>query len=204
MFPDPPRCVVGAAGRLSPEKGFSVLVDAAVQVCSSPRLRNGRSASDEEVPQVGFVLFGDGPLRHSLAQQIAVRAWKGSSSLPAFIGFRQVSSTPRPARPGIFYRRAGKRCSRSVCCRCARRTHAVGGTPEIIEDEKSGYLVPPGDAGALMRRITDMLADDSGRAELASRAREEVTQRFSFSSQAREYNGCSIPCSREGIRKRPA
>ena len=58
-FPEPPARIVGAAGRLSPEKGFSVLIDAAAEVVS-------RDAD------VGFVLFGDGPLQESLARQIAL------------------------------------------------------------------------------------------------------------------------------------
>src|SRR5262249_7970946 len=46
FFTRPPSRIVGAAGRLSREKGFSVLIDAAA------RLR--RSNAD-----IGFVLFGD-------------------------------------------------------------------------------------------------------------------------------------------------
>ena len=50
LFPGSRKWIVGAAGRLSPEKGFDVLVDAAAEV-----IRADSSA--------GFVLFGDGPLR---------------------------------------------------------------------------------------------------------------------------------------------
>ena len=50
LFPSKPRLLVGAAGRLSPEKGFATLVEAAALV--------SRQHAD-----VGFVLFGDGPLR---------------------------------------------------------------------------------------------------------------------------------------------
>src|SRR5271157_634652 len=56
LFPRPVRRIVGAAGRLSPEKGFSDLVDAAAMVC-------GRD------PEVGFVLFGDGVLQPVLAER---------------------------------------------------------------------------------------------------------------------------------------
>ncbi len=49
-FPTPPRRVVGAAGRLSPEKGFGVLVAAAQSVVKRD-------------PTVGFVVFGEGACR---------------------------------------------------------------------------------------------------------------------------------------------
>src|SRR5262245_56752553 len=50
FFSRPPRLIVGAAGRLSPEKGFTLLVDAAKQLVN-------------DMPDVGFIHFGDGPLR---------------------------------------------------------------------------------------------------------------------------------------------
>ena len=64
MFPEPPQKIVGAAGRLSLEKGFGILINGASQV-----VRTGLS--------VGFVLFGDGPLRERLARQIAARGLEG-------------------------------------------------------------------------------------------------------------------------------
>src|SRR5205823_5231641 len=50
FFPVPPDRVVAAAGRLSPEKGFDQLIEAAARVT--------RAAAG-----AGFVLFGEGPLR---------------------------------------------------------------------------------------------------------------------------------------------
>src|SRR4029077_3692446 len=57
-FPAPPRVIVGAAGRLSPEKGFDVLVEAAA-LC--------RRAD----PSLCFVFFVAGPRRPVLQRQIA-------------------------------------------------------------------------------------------------------------------------------------
>src|SRR5262249_44068886 len=61
LFPRPLRRIVGAAGRLSPEKGFRQLIEAAQVVC-------------RQDPGVAFVLFGDGPLREELTRQIAARS----------------------------------------------------------------------------------------------------------------------------------
>src|SRR5262249_55727229 len=57
FFDAPRSCIIGAAGRLSPEKGFPVLVAAAGQV-----LRQNST--------VGFIVFGEGPQRAELQRQI--------------------------------------------------------------------------------------------------------------------------------------
>src|SRR5262249_2707848 len=58
MFDKPVKHIVIAAGRLSPEKGFEVLVDVARQVIKSDS-------------SIGFVLFGDGCQQRLLHKKIA-------------------------------------------------------------------------------------------------------------------------------------
>jgi glycosyltransferase involved in cell wall biosynthesis len=48
---------------------------------------------------------------------------------------------------------------------------AVGGLPEVIEDGKSGILVPPGDVNAFMRAAAELVTNDDLRARLAEGAR---------------------------------
>jgi glycosyltransferase involved in cell wall biosynthesis len=36
----------------------------------------------------------------------------------------------------------------------------VGGTPEIVEDGRTGFLVPPRDPEAMARRVCQLLSDD--------------------------------------------
>jgi len=71
-FAESPRLLVGAAGRLSPEKGFEKYIEAAALVAGQRR-------------DVGFVLFGEGPLREPLTRQIAERGLQGKF---LFAGFR--------------------------------------------------------------------------------------------------------------------
>jgi len=57
---------------------------------------------------------------------------------------------------------------------------SVGQIPSILDDGRTGILVPPSDPGALAGALT-RLADDAGRREvLGSRAREEAEKRFSW------------------------
>lgn len=59
---------------------------------------------------------------------------------------------------------------------------AVGGLPEVIEDGKSGILVPPGDVNAFMRAAAELVTNDDLRARLAEgakmRAREFDSRRM--------------------------
>ena len=48
---------------------------------------------------------------------------------------------------------------------------AVGGLPEVIEDGKSGILVPAGDVSAFMRAASELIVNDALRIRLAEGAR---------------------------------
>ena len=48
---------------------------------------------------------------------------------------------------------------------------AVGGLPEVIEDGKSGLLVPPGDIQAFARAAAELITNEALRAKLGDGAR---------------------------------
>jgi glycosyltransferase involved in cell wall biosynthesis len=54
------------------------------------------------------------------------------------------------------------------------------GAGEILEDDVTGLLVPPGDHEALAEAIYALLDDGPRRASLAARAHEAVRDRFSL------------------------
>lgn len=175
LFPKPPKTIVAAAGRLSPEKGFDVLIDAAAEVV-------------RENSSVGFVLFGDGALRDQLGEQINALGLGENFVLagfqdnlddlfPHFDLFAQSSHTE--GLPNVLLE--------AFAAGVPVVATAVGGTPEVIDDGMSGYLVPPGDSTALAGRIIDLLGNDTARREMGSRGQQQVKERFSFPSQAREY-----------------
>jgi len=167
--------LIGAAGRLSPEKGFDILIDAAEVVC-------------EQCPEVGFVLFGDGPCKEALQAQIACRGLTGSfvlaghrtdldKFLPVLDLFVQSSFTE--GLPNVLL----EACAAGVPIVAT----TAGGTPEIIEDEISGWLVPPGNPHMLAQRILDAIDSPQRMAEVAFNGRQTVLERFSFRKQALAY-----------------
>lgn len=175
FFPMPPTRVVGAAGRLSPEKGFAQLVEAAALLV-------------RDDPGLGFLHFGDGPLRDELTRLIATRGLEGRfilggfrSDLNEFLPHMDLAVLPSYTEglPVVVLE--------AFCAGLPVVATAVGGTPEVVEDGVSGYLVPPGDPAALAQRIRDVLADEPRRRAMGAAGRQRVQEQFTFTRQSELY-----------------
>jgi glycosyltransferase involved in cell wall biosynthesis len=175
LFPKRPRWIVGAAGRLSPEKGFDVLVEAARRVVL-------------EEPAAGFVVFGEGALRDELSRHVARCGLTESFVLS---GFRKDLDALTPSLdvlaitshseglPNVLLE-AQAAAVPAVCT-------AVGGIPEVVSDGRNGYLIPDGDAAAAGEKILALLRSEERRKEMGRHGREVVSAHFSFEAQAKQY-----------------
>lgn len=63
-----------------------------------------------------------------------------------------------------------------------------GGTPEIIEDGKNGYIINPEDAVSLAEKIECLLQSDALRNRLSDAARETIVEKFSIKKMVEDYN----------------
>jgi glycosyltransferase involved in cell wall biosynthesis len=64
---------------------------------------------------------------------------------------------------------------------------AHGGAPEVIEDARTGYLVPHGDAAQLATAIDALLADPAAAREMGLRGKQRVENEFRFGSFAKAF-----------------
>lgn len=64
---------------------------------------------------------------------------------------------------------------------------SVGGIPEQIEDGVTGFLTPPGDAGAIIMRMELLLSDDALCQRFAAAAVESARRRFDLNRQVNDY-----------------
>jgi glycosyltransferase involved in cell wall biosynthesis len=64
---------------------------------------------------------------------------------------------------------------------------AVGGTPEVISDGRTGWLVPPRSPLALAQKIAHALTNDELRRALGQAGRQRVRDEFTFAAQAAHY-----------------
>jgi glycosyltransferase involved in cell wall biosynthesis len=175
LFRRPRTHLIGAAGRLSPEKGFDVLVAAAERVVRADG-------------SVGFVLFGEGACRPRLVRQVNEAGLGGAfvlsgfrADLDRFLPYLDLFVLPSYTEglPNVVLE--------AFAAGVPVVATAVGGTPEVVEDGVGGYLVPPGDPNALAGRILDALASEDRLRDMALHGRQCVLERFAFAAQARRY-----------------
>jgi glycosyltransferase involved in cell wall biosynthesis len=120
-------------GRLSPEKGVTVLADAARQV-RGPCL----------------TVAGDGPLARLASERF------GSSYLGA-LPQERVLQAMRQARylvlPSLWYENFPRTVVEAYACGLPVIASRLGALPEIVNDEVTGLLFAPGDARDLAEKI---------------------------------------------------
>jgi glycosyltransferase involved in cell wall biosynthesis len=167
--------VVLAAGRLSPEKGFGVLVEAAATIC-------------RENPTAGVVLFGEGMLRGELEANVRELGLTNRFVLPGFrtdldslIGAADVVVLPS------FTEGLPNVALEASAAGVPVVATAVGGTPEAVSDTESGFLVPPGQPAKIAERVGELLRNPSLRSCFGAAGKERMRSQFTFKSQATAY-----------------
>lgn len=158
-------------GPLTRASGFDVAIDALAEI-------RGRIRTAE------LVIIGEGPERAALAAQaeslgiadaVDLRGSVPSSRLPAIVN--QASLVVVPAREPISVSAIsilGGQLLRPVIA------SAIGGLPEVIEQEGNGLLVVPEDAAALAGAARRLLSDPGAAADLGRRGRTLARERFGW------------------------
>ena len=188
-----PRSCVDAAAILAGHHGSEVRGQSSeVRDQSSETRTDLRPLTSDLRPlaaaDIGFVLFGDGPLRGALESQIVARGLQGRfhiaghhSDLDKYYPHLDLLALPSYTEglPNVVLE--------AFAAGVPVVATAVGGTPEAVLHGINGYLVEAGDSRALAGRIADMLADPARRREMAANGQRYVRQEFSFAGQARDY-----------------
>jgi len=175
LFSFKPSVIAVAAGRLSPEKGFDVLIDAAKEIVHGS-------------PDTGIVIFGAGPLDSSLQKQIFDHSLQRNVILG---GFRTdldrilpqadvfVLSSRTEGLPVIMLEAMG-----SGVAVCAT---PVGGVPEVIDDEVEGLIAITDNVSSLAKQILRLLTDVNLRQRLSAAAKKRVALQFTHDLQAHAF-----------------
>ena len=164
----PDRLLVGAVGRLQPEKGFDVLIEAARQLYASGL-------------DFDLAIAGDGPLRSDLEQQAAAADPQGRIR---FLGW-QTNAQPFFEALDLFVlssRREGlpNVVLEAMALEVPVVATRVAGVPAVVEDGTSGLLVPPDSDSNLASALERPLRDAALRQRLGRNGRQSIEARFSF------------------------
>jgi glycosyltransferase involved in cell wall biosynthesis len=65
---------------------------------------------------------------------------------------------------------------------------AVGGTPELVRDGVTGWLVPPGAPAHMARRIVDVLRDAEGARRMGEAGRKLIATEFTVEQMKLSYD----------------
>ena len=158
--------VVGNVAALVPHKGQRHLIEAARLVV-------------RDIPDVRFVILGEGELREQLERQIREYHLEKHVLLPGFRidvlgcikGFDlfAMSSVTEGLGTSLLDAMA---CSRAIVATRA------GGIPEVVEDGVTGILTAPRDHAAMAQAIVRLLGDAQARERMGAAGLARVQEHF--------------------------
>jgi glycosyltransferase involved in cell wall biosynthesis len=157
---------VATLANLRPEKGLVQLLEAAAIVT-------------RRAPRARFVIWGDGRLRSDLEARIRTLRLSG------IVELRGATREPAEVlkQSDIFVLPSlSEACSNVVLEAMATGLPVVGtrvgGTPDLVDDHRTGLLVPPDDAPALAQAILRLLETPALATEMGAQGRARALAEF--------------------------
>jgi glycosyltransferase involved in cell wall biosynthesis len=166
--------LVGVIGRLSPEKGHKVFIRAFRQLAN-------------QVPKVRAVIVGEGPELETLKTAIREADLEKQIHLAGYI----FDTSPIYAALDLVVIPSLSEGLPNVLLEAmlfgkAVVTTAVGGVPEVLQDNSCGVMVPPGNSAELAQAMIKLAGNPEYRKQLGQNGQRVIHEGFSPSSRARQ------------------
>jgi glycosyltransferase involved in cell wall biosynthesis len=173
------KSAVGLIGRISPWKGQHIFIRAAAVV--------HRDFPDARFFVIGAALFGEDQYDQEIRR---LPGQLGIENIVEFAGFRKdVNRAMSELDLVVHASTKGEPFGQVILEAMAAGKPVVatngGGVPEIVEDGRTGILVPMGDAEALAHAICRILSDPAEARALGDRARKRAADHFTLEKTAR-------------------
>jgi glycosyltransferase involved in cell wall biosynthesis len=172
----PDEFLVITAGRLGMHKGHSVLINAIRQMAL-------------EGAPIRLLIYGDGPLREKLQNEISSLGLESVITLSGLAHhrdlFEAVSASDVFAFPSLK-EAFGLAAAEAMALGTAVVASRVDGIPEVVEAGISGILVPASDPQALAAALRELMNDPAKRAALAVAGQKRVREKFDIETVSAE------------------
>ena len=174
--------IVGFSGRLSEQKGVTILVE-------------GFSRAFRKDPRLHLLLIGDGPLRSQLENQIQslniadnVTILGYRSDIARLLAVVDVFLMPS------LWEGLSRSLGEAMYSRIPVIATDVGGTADAVRPGETGVLIPPNDSGAIERELISFLKRNKGRKQMVERAYRWSRKAFDISTMQRKISAfyCSL------------
>ncbi|MFO7152854.1 MAG: glycosyltransferase [Bacillota bacterium] len=169
------KLVLLHVGRFAPQKNHLLLIEGVARVLA-------------QYPYIELWLVGDGPLRPAVEKLVLekklqnyVRFMGLRRDIPELLAQADVLLLPSDWEGLPLVVLEAMAAGRPVV---ATR---VGGVPELVEEEKTGFLVPPRDPDALAGAILRLARDPELRKRMGEVARKRALERFDIRQTAQAY-----------------
>ena len=168
--------VVGAVGRLSPEKGFDLLLEAAAGLAA-------------EYSDLRLVILGEGVLRAQLEERVSELGLQHRVLMPGYVndGRRYFHLFDLFAMPSLTE-------GLPIVLLEAMQSgvpivaSAVGGIPRLLAGGDCGLLIESGQVEPIRKGIRRLMSDQETAREAAKAAQQRVSENYSSDAMARGYH----------------
>lgn len=160
--------ILVSAGRLVPWKGFDLLIDIVEQL-------------REKYPELIFLIVGDGPDKKKLANKIGRLNLTSSVRLLGRLSQRDLLKYVKASDIFVLntsYEGFSHQLLEVMWCGTPIITTAVGGNPELIKNDETGFLVRYENNDDWLSSIVELL-DDDGKKDFFVRSAKERLNDFS-------------------------
>ncbi len=177
--------VIGTVGRLVPVKNQKMLIKAFAILAR--RYLNAK-----------LILVGDGPLKNELSQ---LAASLGVSSRVMLLGRRSDIPEILQSMDIFVLTSISEGMSNTILEAMSSRLPVVasnvGGNPEIVMDNLTGFLIESNNKNALVDALTILIENPVKRNEMGVAGRKLVEMHFSLETMVENYENLYIDCLRK-------
>ena len=168
--------VIGAVGRLDPIKNLPLLI-------------KGFQKAKSECPDLKCIIIGNGPLEVEIKKMIKDMKLDNDIVMAGY----QPNASELVGMMDIFALVSfsvgtSMALLESMAAGIPSIVTDVGGNPEIVVNNKTGWIIPTDDLSAMTNAIIDAATDQNKRTIIGNQAKKRFKNNFTFKKMIDQYN----------------